>query len=50
MGGLVALAFAWPLVDARLQKHTKVDVSVYVGFVAVLAIIGLTVWEAAVAH
>ena len=43
--------FLWPFVDAQIRKRTRFqEGSVWIGGIAVLAIIGLTVWEAAVAH
>ncbi len=51
MGLIVFLMFAWPWVDKLLIKITKSkETSTYLGIVATLLIIGLTVWEAAVAH
>ncbi len=50
-GFIVAAMFAWPFIDVVLRKLTKQDdVSVYIGIVATLLLIGLTVWEALVAH
>ncbi len=51
MGLVVFLMFVWPLIDAAIRKKWKAsEVSVWVGMAAVLAIIGLTIWEAAVVH
>ncbi|MBI4577263.1 MAG: cytochrome bc complex cytochrome b subunit [Planctomycetes bacterium] len=51
MGLVVFLMFLWPLVDAGIRRRWPAsEASVWVGVAAVLAIIGLTVWEAAVAH
>ena len=51
MGLIVFLMFAWPWVDKLLVKMTRnEETSTYIGIVAVFLIIGLTVWEAAVAH
>ena len=51
MGFIVFLMFAWPWVDKLLVKMTKnKETSTYLGIIAVFLIIGLTVWEAAVAH
>ena len=50
MGLIVFLMFAWPFIDARMRKHRPSEASVWIGIVATLAIIGLTVWEAAVEH
>jgi len=50
-GLIVFLMFIWPLIDARLLRSEKTaHVSLFVGAAAVLTIIGLTVWEAVVAH
>jgi quinol-cytochrome oxidoreductase complex cytochrome b subunit len=50
-GLIVFLMFVWPFVDAWIRRHTRFsEASVWVGVCAVLAIIGLTVWEAVVAH
>ena len=38
-------------VDAWLQKKTKIsEISVWIGILAVSAMVGLTVWEAVVEH
>ncbi|NOY43259.1 MAG: cytochrome bc complex cytochrome b subunit [Planctomycetes bacterium] len=51
MGFIVFLMFAWPWIDRWLMRITRSkETSTYIGIVAVLLIIGLTVWEAAVAH
>ena len=50
-GFIVAAMFLWPRIDAALRKLThNEDVSIYIGIVATLLLIGLTVWEAVVAH
>ena len=50
-GFIVAAMFLWPWIDAFLVKLTgKKEISVYIGILATFALIGLTVWEAAVAH
>lgn len=50
-GFIVAAMFLWPWIDSALRKWTKnEDISVYIGIVATLVLVGLTVWEAAVAH
>ena len=42
---------AVPIVGRRIRRVTGwKDASVYIGIVATLLLIGLTVWEAAVAH
>ncbi len=50
--GLIVLTmFAWPWVDSALRRITKnEDISIYIGILATLTLIGLTVWEAVVAH
>ena len=50
--GLIVMAmFGWPWIDAGLRKITGVrEISVYIGIVATLTLIGLTVWEALVEH
>jgi quinol-cytochrome oxidoreductase complex cytochrome b subunit len=50
-GAIVFLMFVWPFIDRALRRFTPFrEASVYIGIVAVLTIIGLTIWEAAVAH
>ncbi len=50
-GFIVAAMFLWPWLEAGLRKLTKSeDIGIYIGIVATLALIGLTVWEAVVAH
>jgi quinol-cytochrome oxidoreductase complex cytochrome b subunit len=50
-GFIVAAMFLWPWIDSLLRRWTgKEDISVYIGIVAALLLVGLTVWEAAVAH
>jgi quinol-cytochrome oxidoreductase complex cytochrome b subunit len=51
MGFVVALMFGWPFVDSWIRKNTRFkEASVWIGVFGVLAIIGLTVWEAVVRH
>jgi hypothetical protein len=51
MGLIICAMFLWPWIDYAIRKVTRVEeASVYIGIVAVLFIIGLTVYEAAVAH
>jgi quinol-cytochrome oxidoreductase complex cytochrome b subunit len=51
MGVIVVAMFFWPMIDARLRRWTRIPViSVYIGIIAVFALVGLTLWEAAVAH
>ena len=43
--------FFWPWIDSLLRRVTKCkEISVYIGIVATLLLIGLTVWEAVAAH
>jgi hypothetical protein len=43
--------FVWPWIDALLVRITRwKDISIYIGILAVLLIVGLTVWEAAATH
>lgn len=51
MGFILFVFFAWPFIDAWIRRKTPTsEVSTWCGIAAALAIIGLTVWEAAVAH
>ena len=50
-GFIVAAMFLWPWIDAALRKLTgNEDISVYIGILATFLLVGLTVWEAVVAH
>jgi quinol-cytochrome oxidoreductase complex cytochrome b subunit len=50
-GAIVFLMFAWPWVDGAIRRRRPgSEVSVWIGVFAVLVIVGLTVWEALVAH
>ncbi len=50
-GFIVGAMFLWPWIDGALRKITgKEEVSVYIGIVATLLLVGLTVWEAVVTH
>jgi hypothetical protein len=50
-GFILFTMFAWPFVDAWIRRRRPgSEASVWIGIGAALAIIGLTVWEAAVAH
>ena len=50
-GFIVAAMFLWPWIDAALRKITGwEDISVFIGIIATFLLVGLTVWEAAVAH
>ena len=51
MGFVVFLMFVWPFVDGWFRKRRPgSELSVWFGVAGVLAIVALTVWEAAVAH
>jgi len=51
MGLIVFVMFVWPWIDTLLVRITrKKDISIYIGILAVLLIVGLTVWEAAATH
>lgn len=50
-GFIVAAMFLWPWIDRVLRRVTGIQsISVFVGIVATFLLIGLTVWEAVVAH
>jgi quinol-cytochrome oxidoreductase complex cytochrome b subunit len=50
-GFIVFLMFVWPFIDGWIRRRRKgSEFSVYVGILAVLVIIGFTVWEALVEH
>ena len=50
-GFIVGAMFVWPWIDKLLQRLTGVkEISVYVGIVATLLLIGITVWEAVAPH
>ena len=50
-GFIVTAMFLWPWIDQLLVRWTgNKDISVYIGIVATFLLIGLTVWEAVVAH
>lgn len=51
MGFIVFVMFVWPFIDAAIHRRwPKSEFNVWIGILGVLAIIGLTLWEAAVAH
>jgi len=51
MGFVFFLMFVWPFFDGWIRKRWPAsEFSVWAGIFGVLAIVGLTVWEAAVAH
>jgi quinol-cytochrome oxidoreductase complex cytochrome b subunit len=50
-GFIVGAMFVWPWIDKFLRKVTgNEDISVYIGIVGTLLLIGLTVWEAIATH
>ncbi len=50
-GFIVFVMFAWPWIDGWIRRKTRFsEASVWIGIFGVLAIIGLTIWEAVVAH
>ncbi len=50
-GFVVFVMFVWPFFDALIRKRTRFDeASVWIGIVGVCLIVGMTVWEALVAH
>jgi quinol-cytochrome oxidoreductase complex cytochrome b subunit len=50
-GFIVAAMFLWPWIDALLRRITRYDdISVWIGIVAVLLLVGLTTWEALAVH
>ena len=50
-GFIVGAMFVWPWIDKVLRRITGIEeISVYIGIVATFLLIGLTIWEAAVAH
>lgn len=51
IGLIVFTMLSWPFIDAWMRKEKKdSEASVWIGIFAVLTIIAITVWEAAVAH
>jgi quinol-cytochrome oxidoreductase complex cytochrome b subunit len=50
-GFIVFVMFVWPFIDAWIRRHTRFsEASVWIGMFGVLAIVALTIWEAAVEH
>ncbi len=50
-GLIVFTMFLWPFIDGWIRRKTRAsEASVWIGIVAVITIIGMTVWEAIVAH
>ena len=51
MGFIVFVMVAWPFIDGWIRRRRpQSEFSVYLGIVAVLALLALTLWEAAVEH
>ena len=51
MGFIVFIMFVWPFIDGWLRKITGIDdISFWIGIVGVHLLVGLTTWEALVAH
>ena len=51
MGFIVFVMFTWPFIDGWIRRRTKFrEASVWIGIAGVLAIVGMTVWEAVVKH
>lgn len=51
MGFIVLIMFTWPFIDEQIRRRTRFqEASVWIGIAGVLAIVGLTVWEAIVKH
>jgi quinol-cytochrome oxidoreductase complex cytochrome b subunit len=51
LGAILLVMTAWPFVDGAIRRRRPgSEASVWVGILAVLAILGLTLWEATVAH
>ena len=50
-GLIVFVMFLWPFVDEWIRRKTRAtEASVWIGIAAVCALVGLTVWEAAIPH
>lgn len=51
MGFIVFTMIIWPWIDGALRRITGwKEISVYIGIVATLLLVGMTVWEGSVAH
>ena len=43
--------FTWPFIDEQIRRRTRFrEASVWIGILGVVAIIGMTVWEAVARH
>ncbi|MGE3819273.1 MAG: hypothetical protein AB7I30_07540, partial [Isosphaeraceae bacterium] len=50
-GFIVLAMIVWPWIDSLLRRVTGwEEISTYIGIIAVLLLVGLTTWEALVAH
>lgn len=50
-GFIVFIMFIWPFIDGAIRRWKKgTEISVWIGILGALTLIGLTVWEAVVAH
>ena len=51
MGFIVFVMIGWPAIDGWIRRHTRFEeASVWIGAMGVVAIVGLTIWEALAAH
>jgi quinol-cytochrome oxidoreductase complex cytochrome b subunit len=51
MGFIVFAMIIWPWIDSALRRITGWrEISTYIGIVATLVLVGMTIWEGAVAH
>ena len=51
IGFIVFVMIIWPAIDAWMRRHTRFqEASGWAGIVGVVAIVGLTIWEALAAH
>jgi hypothetical protein len=51
MGFIVFVMFMWPFIDAWIRRRWPAsEFSVWIGILGVFALVGLTTWEAIVAH
>ena len=50
-GFIVFIMFVWPFIDSWIRRKTKYqEASVWIGIVGVFLLVGMTIWEAVVAH
>lgn len=51
VGFIVFMMFCWPFIDGWFRKFTRwKEASVWIGIMAVLLIVGMTLWEALASH